>query len=154
MEYPGEHHVFLFLIQLLLLLGLARGLGEVFRRWRQPPLTAEILVGIFLGPTILGRYFPDLFTWLFPMDTIQVSMLETVAWLGVLFLLLETGLEIDFAGARRQRAEAVKIALADICSHRVWRHFFLRHTRAMDAGFSAKAPGSQHAGVLLRARYY
>lgn len=114
MEYPGEHHVFLFLIQLLLLLGLARGLGEVFRRWRQPPLTAEILVGIFLGPTILGRYFPDLFAWLFPMDTIQVSMLETVAWLGVLFLLLETGLEIDFASAWRQRAEAVKIALADI----------------------------------------
>ena len=97
-----------------MLIGLARGLGEVFRHWRQPPLTAEILVGILLGPTILGRYFPETFGWLFPADVIQVSMLETVAWLGVLFLLLETGLEIDFASAWRQRAEAVKIALADI----------------------------------------
>ncbi len=114
MEYPGEHHIYIFLIQLLLLLGLARGLGEVFRRWHQPPLTAEILVGILLGPTILGRYFPEFFGWLFPIDPIQVSMLETVAWLGVLFLLLETGLEIDFASAWRQRGAALKIALADI----------------------------------------
>lgn len=114
MHYPNEHHIFLFLIQLLLLLGLARGLGELFRRWNQPPLTAEILVGILLGPTILGRHLPDFHAWLFPIDPIQMSMLETVAWLGVLFLLLQTGLEIDFASAWRQKGEALVIALSDI----------------------------------------
>jgi Kef-type K+ transport system membrane component KefB/mannitol/fructose-specific phosphotransferase system IIA component (Ntr-type) len=41
-------------------------------------------------------------------------MLETVAWLGVLFLLLETGLEVDFSSAWRQRGDALKIALTDI----------------------------------------
>ena len=59
MHFINEQNILVFLVQLLLLLGLARGLGEVFRRWKQPAITAEILVGIFLGPTILGRLFPS-----------------------------------------------------------------------------------------------
>ena len=44
----------------------------------------------------------------------QQNMLETVAWLGVLFLMLDTGLEIDFSIAWRQRGKALAIALTDI----------------------------------------
>lgn len=112
--YLHESHIFTFLLQILLLLGLARGLGEVFRRFHQPPFPAEILVGILLGPTILGRYWPAAHAMIFPVDMIQQSMLETVAWLGVFFLLLQTGLEIDFSSAWRQRGDALKIALVDI----------------------------------------
>lgn len=114
MHYLNEQNISLFLIQVLILLGCARGLGEVFRRWRQPPLTAEILVGIILGPTIFGRFFPQIHSVIFPPDIIQQNMLETVAWFGVLFLLLETGLEVDFSSAWRQRGDALKIALSDI----------------------------------------
>ncbi|MBD3246715.1 MAG: hypothetical protein GF333_06840 [Candidatus Omnitrophica bacterium] len=114
MHYLNEQNIFLFLIQLVLLLGLARGLGELFRKWHQPALTAEILVGIVLGPTILGRFLPFLHQTIFPADVVQQNMLETMAWVGVLFLLLETGLEIDFASAWRQRGEALKIAISDI----------------------------------------
>lgn len=114
MHYLNEQNILIFLVQVFLLLGLARGLGELFRKWKQPPLTAEILVGILLGPTIFGRFFPFLHQVIFPKDITQQNMLETVAWLGVLFLLLETGLEIDFSSAWRQRGEALKIAMTDI----------------------------------------
>lgn len=114
MHFLGEHHIFIFLLQLFVLLICARGLGEVFRRWKQPALTAELLVGIVLGPTILGRFLPAFQAALFPPDAIQQAMLETVAWLGVLFLLLDTGLEIDFSIAWRQRGSALAIALSDI----------------------------------------
>ena len=114
MHFLGEHHIFIFLLQLFVLLICARGLGEVFRRWKQPALTAELLVGIVLGPTILGRFLPSFQAALFPPDAIQQAMLETVAWLGVLFLLLDTGLEIDFSIAWRQRGSALAIALTDI----------------------------------------
>lgn len=77
-------------------------------------MTAEIIVGLVFGPTILGRFFPTLHQFIFPIDPIQQGMLDTVAWLGVLFLLLETGLEIDFSSAWRQRGDALKIALSDI----------------------------------------
>jgi Kef-type K+ transport system membrane component KefB/mannitol/fructose-specific phosphotransferase system IIA component (Ntr-type) len=114
MAHLNEQNIFLFLVQLFLLLGLSRGLGEIFRRWKQPALTAEILVGIVLGPTILGRFFPGLWATIFPSDPAQHDMIETVGWLGVLFLLMETGLEVDFSSAWRQRGDALKIALADI----------------------------------------
>lgn len=114
MHYLNEHNIFIFLIQIVILLGLARGLGELFRKWKQPPLTAELLVGLLLGPTIMGRFMPFWHQAIFPNDLIQQNMLETVAWIGVLFLLLETGLEIDFASAWRQRGNALKIAVTDI----------------------------------------
>ncbi|HML74048.1 MAG TPA: cation:proton antiporter [Anaerohalosphaeraceae bacterium] len=114
MQNLSEHNIFIFLVQLFVLLGLARGLGELFRKWKQPPLTAEILVGILLGPTILGRFLPGWHQAIFPADPVQQNMLETVAWIGVLFLLLETGLEIDFSSAWRQRGKALAIALWDV----------------------------------------
>lgn len=114
MHYLNEHNIFIFLIQIVILLGFARGLGELFRRWKQPALTAELLVGIFLGPTLMGRFMPFWHQAIFPNDIIQQNMLETIAWIGVLFLLLETGLEIDFASAWRQRGDALKIAVTDI----------------------------------------
>lgn len=114
MHYLEEHQIFLFLVQVGILLGLARFFGEMFRKRGQPAMTAEILVGVVLGPTVLGRFAPGVFEALFPPDAIQQAMLETVAWLGVLFLLLETGLEIDFSIAWRQKGSAMVIALADI----------------------------------------
>ncbi|MBN2512736.1 MAG: cation:proton antiporter [Sedimentisphaerales bacterium] len=114
MQNLSEHNILIFLVQLFVLLGLARGLGELFRKWKQPPLTAEILVGILLGPTILGRFLPGWHQAIFPADPVQQNMLETVAWIGVLFLLLETGLEIDLSSAWRQKKDALAIALSDI----------------------------------------
>ena len=114
MQFLSEQNIMLFLVQVFILLGCARGLGELFRRWKQPALTAEILVGVVLGPTLFGRYFPQLHSIIFPVDPIQQSMLMTVSWLGVLFLLLEIGLEIDFSSAWRQQGDALKIALTDI----------------------------------------
>ncbi len=114
MHFLDERHIFIFLVQVFVLLLLARGFGEVLRRFKQPVLTAEILVGVVLGPTILGRLLPGVHAALFPADAVQQSMLETVAWIGILFLLLETGLEIDFSIAWRRRGSALTIALSDI----------------------------------------
>jgi Kef-type K+ transport system membrane component KefB/mannitol/fructose-specific phosphotransferase system IIA component (Ntr-type) len=114
MYYFTEENIFIFLIQVFLLLGSARILGEVFRKCKQPALTAEIIVGIALGPTILGRFLPNLYQAIFPANSTQQNMLETVAWLGLLFFLLETGLKMDFSSAWRHRGKALVIALTDI----------------------------------------
>lgn len=114
MQSLSEQNILIFLIQLFLLLGLARTLGELFRIWKQPVITAEILAGVLLGPTIFGRFFPALHLKIFPTDIIQQDMLETVAWLGLLFFLLEAGLKMDFSSAWRHRGKALTIALTDI----------------------------------------
>ena len=110
----SEHHLLIFLLQVLLLLGLARGFGEFLRRHGYPPLVGEILIGVFLGPTLLGRFLPQVQEILFPPDPIQWAMLETVSWFGVLFLLLETGLEVDVSAAWRQRGPALRIGIIGV----------------------------------------
>lgn len=114
MNSLDEHHLFIFLIQVFLLLVLSKGVADLFTRWKQPAFTAEMLVGLLLGPTILGRVWPQLHGFIFPDDVIQHSMLETMAWVGLFFFLLNTGLEVDFSSAWRQRGEALTIALTDI----------------------------------------
>lgn len=114
MFYFSEENIFIFLIQVFLILGLAKILGELFRRWKQPALTAEIIAGIILGLTILGRFFPRIEQFIFPADPVQENMLATVAWLGLLFFLLETGLKMDFSSAWRHRGKALTIAITDI----------------------------------------
>ena len=113
-HYLSEHHFLVFLIQILLLLVMARGLGEVLRHWGHPPVVGEILVGLLLGPTLLGRFSPELYQTLFPPDPIQFTMLETVSWFGVLLLLLETGLEIDVSTAWQQRGPALRIGIIGV----------------------------------------
>jgi Kef-type K+ transport system membrane component KefB len=110
----SEHHLLVFLLQLTVILLLARGLGELFRRRRQPAVTAELLAGILLGPSVLGRFLPRLHAALFPSDPFQIAMLDTVAWLGVLLLMLDTGLEIDFSIAWRRRRQALALAAAGL----------------------------------------
>ena len=83
------------------MLALARGFGELLRRFGYSPLVGEIAVGFLLGPTLLGRMAPEVHLILFPPDPIQQSMLDTVAWFGVLFLLSETRLKVDVSAAWR-----------------------------------------------------
>ena len=110
----NEHNIIIFLVEIFILLGLSKFFGEILRRRGQPAIVAEILVGVILGPSILGRFMPDLHGVLFPDNDIQKSMLETVAWIGILFFLLDTGLELDFSSAWRQRSDALIIAITGL----------------------------------------
>jgi len=110
----SEHNLLIFLLQFALLLGACKLAGFFFERIKQPTITGDILVGLILGPAIFGRYAPDIQQSIFPNEAIQWAMLGTVAWFGNLFLLMETGLEINFSRVWKQRGEAVKLSLADI----------------------------------------
>ena len=103
MQVVDESNILIFLLQISLLLALARAAGLWLHRRGQPAITAEILVGILMGPTVLGRLAPTFHAKLFPSDPIQQNMLETVAWLGILFFLLQSGLETNLAAALRQK---------------------------------------------------
>lgn len=83
MHVLNESHILLFLLQVSVLLALARTLGVLCEEVRIPAIAGEIIAGVLLGPTVFGRIAPEAQTWLFPHDNIQNTMLETVSWLGV-----------------------------------------------------------------------
>nr|MDP9019680.1 cation:proton antiporter [Actinomycetota bacterium] len=98
---PDEHQLLVFWTQLLVLLAVARLLGALMRRVGQPAVIGELGAGLVLGPSLLGRLAPDALAWLVPSDELQSGMLAAVAWIGVLLLLVETGLETDLGLVRR-----------------------------------------------------
>jgi len=110
----GEERILTFLLQVLVILALARGAGELVRRFGYPSLVGEILAGVVLGPTILGRVWPTLFAALFPEDVLQQTMLHTASFFGLLLLLLSTGLEVDVSAAWRQRNIALRIGIIGV----------------------------------------
>ncbi len=109
-----EGQLLLFLVQLLVVLGLARSLGEVFRRRGQPPLVGEILAGLLLGASVLGNLAPESFATLFPDDPVQLALFDATAQLGILFLLLVIGLEVDVASAWQLRRQSLAIAITGV----------------------------------------
>lgn len=61
---PSE--ITILLLSLAVLLGVARLLGEIAKRFGQPTVLGEILAGVILGATVLGNFAPDLYQKLFP----------------------------------------------------------------------------------------
>lgn len=102
MHYLNESHIYLFLLQVFILLVSAKVLGGLCQRYGFPALTGGIIAGILLGPTVLGRLLPHLHSAIFPMEIIQATMLETVSWFGVLFLLLTTGFDVSISTVWKQ----------------------------------------------------
>lgn len=99
------------LLGLAVMLGLARALGELFTRLGQPAIIGEILAGVLLGPTIMGRLAPGLFESLFPSAGAVAVAYHMVVTLSVILLLLIAGLEIDLSILWRQGKAALLISL-------------------------------------------
>jgi Kef-type K+ transport system membrane component KefB/mannitol/fructose-specific phosphotransferase system IIA component (Ntr-type) len=128
----SAHDISLLLLTLGLLLGLARVLGEVARRFKQPAVLGEILAGILLGPTVLGAVSPDLYQTLFPQFLLDAAGqivvnaagaqvhhpafvgLQTIITVAAVLLLLIAGLEVDLATAVRQGKAALLVSITGI----------------------------------------
>ena len=104
----------LFFAQLGLLLLIGRGLGEIMQRLGQPAVMGQLLGGILLGPSVLGLVWPDFQHTLFPGTPEQKSMINAVSQLGILMLLLLTGMETDLRLVRRVGRAAIAVAAAGV----------------------------------------
>ena len=111
---PSEHQVLVFLVQLTVLLVVARLLGQACRRVGQPAVVGELAAGVLIGPSVLGRVWPEGFDWLFPIDAVQSGMLFTIGWLGVMLLLVITGFETDLALIGRLGRAAVFVSVGSL----------------------------------------
>jgi Kef-type K+ transport system membrane component KefB/nucleotide-binding universal stress UspA family protein len=110
----SEHAVTVFVSELALLLLVGRLLGEVMQRLGQPAVMGQLIAGVLLGPSVLGALSPALQHAVFPDAPEQKKMLDAVSQLGVLMLLLLTGMETDLALVSRMKRAAVFTSLSGI----------------------------------------
>jgi Kef-type K+ transport system membrane component KefB len=100
------------LLALALVITTARLLGTLFRVARQPAVIGEILAGILLGPSLLGRFAPPVSHYLLPGTV--APFLNVISQVGVILYMFLVGLELD-PGLMRQRGQAtVAISHASI----------------------------------------
>ncbi|WP_411970923.1 cation:proton antiporter [Mesorhizobium sp. BR1-1-2] len=104
----------LFVAEIVLLLLVGRGLGEIFQRYGQPAIMGQLIGGILLGPSLFGWLWPGAQQLIFSTDPAQKSMIEAVSQLGVLLLLLLTGMETDLRLVRRVGAACFSISVTGI----------------------------------------
>ena len=103
-----------FLCQIILLLVAGRVLGEAMLRIGQPAVMGQLIAGVLLGPSVLGALLPDLQHAIFPPDREQKAMIDAVSQLGILMLLLLTGMETDLSVVRKSRSTALSVSLTGI----------------------------------------
>ncbi|MGO9602271.1 MAG: cation:proton antiporter [Candidatus Binataceae bacterium] len=100
------------LLALVVVIVAARAVGSLFAFFHQPPVVGEILAGILLGPSLLGRVAPGISAYLFSSAT--TPFLGVIAELGVVLYMFLVGLELDTSLLKRRGHAAVAISHASI----------------------------------------
>ena len=100
----------LVLLDIALVLAVARALRGILERLRQPPVMAEVLAGILLGASVLGALPGDPSGSLFPPDARAILvLLGQVALVAYLFTV---GARLDLGTLRREGAAVGLVAAA------------------------------------------
>lgn len=110
----GDHTLAIFAAQLILLLLVGRVLGEGMSRIGQPALFGQLLAGVLLGPSVFGLLAPHWRAVVFPDDKTLKTMIDAVSQIGILLLLLLTGMETNLALVRRRTRAVISSSLSGI----------------------------------------
>ena len=100
--------------QVVLLLFVGRGLGEIMQRFGQPAVIGNLLAGLILGPSLFGWVWPQAHDLIFPGDPKIKSLITGISDMGVMMLLLLTGMETDLKLVRKVGVPAIAVTAAGV----------------------------------------
>ena len=112
--HQNEHLLFTVLLQLIIMIGTARILNTVFRRFRQPGVIGEIVAGLMLGPSLFGHFFPRQSVALFGASASPA--ITIISQVGLILLMFQIGMDFEFGHlkARRNRNGVLVIATLSV----------------------------------------
>ncbi len=114
METLTSEKIVVMFLSLGVLLLVARVLGELAQRVRQPAVLGELVAGVLLGPTVLGTVAPELSEYLFPSHGPNAVALDAIGTLAIVLFLLVAGMEVDLSTVWKQGKIGCKVGVASI----------------------------------------
>jgi len=100
------------LLALAVIIVTARGVGAVFAYLSQPPVIGEVIAGLLLGPSVLGRIAPSASSFILPPSV--APFLGILAQVGVVLYMFLVGAELDLSRLRKLAHSTVAISHASI----------------------------------------
>ncbi|WP_395059119.1 cation:proton antiporter [Flavobacterium sp.] len=107
-----HHPLAILLGQIITIIIVARFFGWIFKKIGQPSVIGEIIAGIFLGPSVVGMYFPEFSLALFPIESL--GNLQFLSQIGLILFMFVIGMELDLKVLKNKANEAVVISHASI----------------------------------------
>jgi Kef-type K+ transport system membrane component KefB len=102
-----------FFLELAAILVTCRLVGLLSQRLGQPQVVGEMVAGVLLGPSLLGRIAPDLQHQLFPPGPSNI-VLYTAAQIGLVLYMFLIGLNFDVNLIKHRVSTAVAVSAAGI----------------------------------------
>ena len=96
---------------LVIIVAFTQMLSLLFSRIRQPRVIAEVIGGVILGPTVMGR-IPNFTNTIFPANSLHVLGLTST--FGVVFFLFIVAIEVDVSIAKRNAKASLAISVAGL----------------------------------------
>lgn len=102
----------ILLLQIILILLVSRFFGYLFSKINQPTVIGEILAGIILGPSLLGKFFPEVFNFLFTENT--MGNLYILSQIGLILFMFVIGMELNIDNIKHRTSQIIVISHSSI----------------------------------------
>jgi Kef-type K+ transport system membrane component KefB len=89
------------LLQIIVMIGVARLGNTLLRRLGQPGVVGEILAGLLLGPSLFGHFFPATSRALFGEH--PAAPIVIISQIGLVLLMFQIGMDFEFGHLRERR---------------------------------------------------
>jgi Kef-type K+ transport system membrane component KefB len=110
--HQSEHLVFTIVLQLIIMIGAARIMNTLFRKFRQPGVIGEIVAGLLLGPSFFGHLFPLQSSALFGASASPVIVV--ISQVGLILLMFQIGMDFEFGHLKIRRNRNAVLGIAAV----------------------------------------
>ncbi|MBC7533452.1 MAG: cation:proton antiporter [Oligoflexus sp.] len=100
------------LIALAIIMLVTKTAGYLIQLIKQPPVIGEVLGGIVLGPTVFGKFLPELQATVFPK--ILNPSIDALAQIGIILFMFVIGIEFDTRKLKNKVGSSLVISHASI----------------------------------------
>jgi Kef-type K+ transport system membrane component KefB len=100
----------ILLLQILIILMVCRVVGLLFKKIGQPSVIGEIMAGIILGPFVLGRFFPQVSSFIFPEESF--SNIQILSQFGLILFMFTIGMDLDLSVVKKRFQDTILISHA------------------------------------------